>query len=64
MREMEEKDLEKHYQNVLFIICRLLGFYTHAEYHTSSGRIDLLVESIVTSWNSSLTAQPRKPSGR
>ncbi len=39
------KDLENHYQNVLFIICRLLGFYTHAEYHTSSGRIDLLVES-------------------
>ena len=39
------KDLENHYQNVLFIICRLLGFYTHAEYHTSNGRIDLLVES-------------------
>lgn len=39
------KDLENHYQNVIFIIFRLVGFYTHAEYHTSNGRIDLLVES-------------------
>ena len=39
------KDLENHYQNVLFIIFRLVGFYTHAEYHTSCGRIDMLVES-------------------
>ena len=39
------KDLENHYQNVLFIISRLMGFYTRAEYHTSRGRIDLLVES-------------------
>lgn len=39
------KSLENHYQNVLYIIFKLLGFYTHAEYHTSYGRIDLLVES-------------------
>ena len=39
------RDLELHYQNVLFIIFRLVGFYTQAEYHTSHGRIDLLVKT-------------------
>ena len=39
------RDLELHYQNVLFIIFKLLGFYTQAEYHTSQGRIGLLVKT-------------------
>lgn len=39
------RDLELHYQNVLFILFKLLGFYTEAEYHTSDGRIDLLVKT-------------------
>ena len=39
------RDLELHYQNVLFIIFKLLGFYTQAEYHTSEGRIDLTVKT-------------------
>ena len=39
------RDLELHYQNVLFIIFKLLGFYTQTEYHTSQGRIDLLVKT-------------------
>lgn len=39
------KDLELHYQNVLFIIFKLVGFYTEAEYHTSEGRIDLVVKT-------------------
>ena len=39
------RDLELHYQNVFFIIFKLLGFYTQAEYHTSQGRIDLLVKT-------------------
>lgn len=39
------KDLENHYQNVLFIISRLMGFYTKAEYHTSEGRIDMVVQT-------------------
>lgn len=39
------KDHELHYQNVLFIIFRLLGFYCFAEYHTSQGRIDLIVKT-------------------
>ena len=34
------RDLELHYQNVMFILFKLLGFYTQAEYHTSEGRID------------------------
>ena len=37
------KDLENHYQNVMYIFTRLMGFYTQAEYHTSCGRIDLLI---------------------
>jgi hypothetical protein len=39
------KDLENHYQNVLFILTKLLGFYVKAEYHTSEGRIDLLLQT-------------------
>jgi hypothetical protein len=39
------KDLENHYQNVLFIVTRLMGFYVKAEYHTSAGRIDLLLQT-------------------
>lgn len=39
------KDLENHYQNVLFIISRLMGFYTRAEYHTSEGRIDMVIKT-------------------
>ena len=38
-------ELELHYQNVLFILCKLLGFYTKAEYHTSDGRIDLVLKT-------------------
>ena len=39
------KDLENHYQNVLFILCNLCGLYTKAEYHTSQGRIDMTIET-------------------
>ena len=39
------RDLELHYQNVLFIVFKLLGFYTQAEYHTSNGRIDLVIKT-------------------
>ncbi|WP_302458319.1 ATP-binding protein [Mediterranea massiliensis] len=38
-------DLERHYQNVLFIVFKLLGFYTRAEYRTSNGRIDMVVKT-------------------
>ena len=39
------RDLELHYQNVLFIVFKLLGFYTQVEYHTSQGRIDLVLKT-------------------
>lgn len=39
------KDLENHYQNVLFILFKLCGFYVKAEYHTSAGRIDMVLET-------------------
>ena len=38
-------DLELYYQNVLFIIFKLVGFYTEVEYHTSEGRIDLILKT-------------------
>ena len=37
--------LELHYQNVLFIVFKLVGFYVKAEYHTSEGRIDLVLQT-------------------
>lgn len=39
------KDVENHYQNVMFTICRLMGYYTVAEYRTSRGRIDMVVKA-------------------
>jgi hypothetical protein len=39
------KDLENHYQNVLFIVTKLMGFYVKAEYHTSGGRIDIVLQT-------------------
>lgn len=40
-----ERDTELHYQNVLFIIFRLIGLYTKVEYHTSNGCVDLVVQT-------------------
>lgn len=37
------KDTENHYQNVMYIITKLMGFYVQAEYRTINGRIDLLI---------------------
>ena len=39
------RDQELHYQNVMFIVSKLLGFYVQAEYRTSQGRIDLLLQT-------------------
>ena len=39
------RDLEVHYQNVLFIVFRLVGFYVKAEYHSSEGRVDLVLQT-------------------
>ena len=37
------KDVENHYQNVIYIITKLMGLYVQAEYRTSNGRIDILI---------------------
>ena len=39
------RDQELHYQNVMFIVSKLLGFYVQTEYRTSRGRIDLLLQT-------------------
>lgn len=39
------KDVELHYQNVLFIVFRLAGLYTEVEYHTSRSRVDLVLQT-------------------
>lgn len=39
------RDLEVHYQNVLFIVFKLVGFYVQVEYHTSEGRVDLVLQT-------------------
>jgi hypothetical protein len=39
------KELENHYQNVIFIVSKLMGFYVKAEYHTSEGSIDLVLQA-------------------
>lgn len=36
---------EVHYQTVMYILFKLLGYYIHAEYKTSDGRIDLLFQT-------------------
>ncbi len=38
-------DKENHFQNMMWVAFKMLGFYSHTEYHTSDGRIDLLVET-------------------
>ena len=37
------KEFENHYQNVVYIITKLMGLYVQAEYRTSNGRIDILI---------------------
>ena len=39
------KDLENHYQNVIWIVSKLAGQYVQAEYMTSEGRIDLVLQT-------------------
>lgn len=38
------REHELHYQNVLFIVFKLLGMYVNVEYHTSCGRVDLVLQ--------------------
>lgn len=43
--EKQQKLIEQQYQNVVYIIFTLMGFYTKVEYHTALGRIDISVET-------------------
>lgn len=38
-------DLEVHWHNVMYLLFKLLGFYTRTEYKTSDGRIDATVKT-------------------
>jgi hypothetical protein len=38
-------DRERHYHNVIYLLTRLMGFYVKAEYQTSAGRIDMVIET-------------------
>ena len=40
-----ERDLEVHFQNFFFLLFKLMGYYVAAEYHTSAGRIDVIVKT-------------------
>ena len=37
--------LERHYQNVIFTMCKLVGLRVEAEMHTSNGRIDMCLST-------------------
>lgn len=41
--QMDLGNLELHYRNVIYLVMKLMGFYTEAELQTAAGRIDLLV---------------------
>lgn len=51
------KSLENHYQNLVWMLFKLMGFYTQAEYHTSQGRIDLVVYCYVVELKLNGTAE-------
>lgn len=38
-------DMEVHYQNVIYIIMKLMGFYVRTEYRTSQGRVDMVIQT-------------------
>ena len=38
-------DCELHYHNVIYLTLTLMGFYVRAEYHTSDGRCDAMVQT-------------------
>ena len=39
------REQELHYENVLFIVFKLVGFYVNVEYHTNDGRVDLVLKT-------------------
>lgn len=43
--QMDLGNLELHYRNVIYLVMKLMGYYTEAEMRTASGRIDLVVKT-------------------
>ncbi len=43
--QMDLGNLEMHYRNVIYLVMKLMGYYTEAEMRTASGRIDLVVKT-------------------
>ena len=43
--DLAPRDREVHYQNILYIVFKLMGFHAEVEYHTSRGRIDLVLKT-------------------
>lgn len=39
------REREIHYQNILYIVFKLMGFHTEVEYRTSHGRVDLVLKT-------------------
>lgn len=37
-------DLELYFQNTMYVMFKMMGLYVKSEYHTSDGRIDILLE--------------------
>lgn len=38
-------DSELYFQNVMYIVFKMLGFYTQVERHTSNGRVDVILQT-------------------
>lgn len=38
-------DYEVHFQNFIYLLFTIMGFYTNAEYHTATGRADVIVKT-------------------
>ncbi|MCM1310500.1 MAG: ATP-binding protein [Bacteroides sp.] len=38
-------DMEVHYQNVIYVIMKIMGFYVRTEYRTSQGRVDMVIQT-------------------
>ena len=39
-------DLEVYFQNTLYVIFRMLGFYVEVERHTTNGRMDIILQTL------------------
>lgn len=40
-----QRNVELFFQNVLFIVFKMMGFYVQVEYHTNRGRVDLVLKT-------------------